>query len=217
KVHHWSYERRYQRTYSESRALERVALCRTFACFLLRIDSLHGALDCCDDVLIPHGRIQHHVVEGARGPVSVEVMADKFHAVAVHGIEQFVGFAFAFSRCHGAPKFFRARSIEKNVECVRPVAQKVGRAAAHENAVALLGRFAEYLAYEGDHAIGVEGVHGGEWSASFKAAAPEDPGQAMKTAVQALFATPDHRMLNVSEFGDFLGELLVPKLPAESA
>src|SRR5215467_6484005 len=50
-----------------------------------------------DDILIAHGRVDHHVIEGARWPVGVEVVLDIGDAVFVYVLDEVFGFGAALS------------------------------------------------------------------------------------------------------------------------
>ena len=79
----------------------------------------HGVEDGRDHDFVADGRVDHHVVETAGGPVGPEVVFYKFNAVAIHGVDQFFGFFFVVPDPAQAPQLFRPGGVEEDVERVR--------------------------------------------------------------------------------------------------
>jgi hypothetical protein len=59
--------------------------------FRSTLNHLHGVKNGLDDGIISNGGVDHHVVEGARRPVSVKVMFDEGDALAIHRIDILFG------------------------------------------------------------------------------------------------------------------------------
>ena len=84
---------------------------------------MHGVENGLNYRVVPDGGVEHDVVEGAGGPVGIEVVLHVGDALAIDGIDQFVSFRPAVAFGHGAADFFGARSVEEDVECVGVLAQ----------------------------------------------------------------------------------------------
>jgi hypothetical protein len=177
---------------------------------------MHGVQNRLDYCFIPHRCVDHYVVEGAGGPVGVEVVFDKGYAFEIDGIDEFFGIRLLVAILPQAAQLFGARRVEENVKSVRLFAQEEGRAAADYNGITFLGDSWRDLFHQRDHAVGIEGLIA-QRRTTLVAAAPESFGQAVETAVHALIAAHDGGAVDVGEASNLFGEKPVPEPPTQAA
>ncbi len=101
-------------------------------------DHSHGVEDCVDYRFISYCCVDHDVVEGAGGPVGVEVVFDVGDALTVDGIDEILGRRLGAALLPDAADFFGARSVKKYVEGIGLLAQEERRAAADYDSIPFL-------------------------------------------------------------------------------
>src|SRR6202034_1212810 len=94
-------------------------------------DQPHRVPDGLNHRSVSHRSIEHEVIEGARGPVGVEIVFYVSHALAIDRIAPFDGILFAVAISQDAPDFFGSRSVKKNMERAGILAQEIRRAATN--------------------------------------------------------------------------------------
>src|SRR5271168_4707164 len=169
-----------------------------------------------DYEFVPEFGVDHNVVEGAVGPFLAEIVADELGAVAIYLGDQLLGFFFGFADGFDAADFFFVGGVDENVEGIGAFAQKVGCAAADDDAIAARGDvFNDFLEHL-DHAIGVKDAGVAEAERSFITAARIHFEETIEEGVHALVATLRFAVVNIGGAGDFGGDFLVPEFPAEA-
>src|ERR1700733_4381484 len=169
-----------------------------------------------DYELIAEFGIDHNIVERAVRPLLAEIVADEIGAVAVHFGDELLGFFFRFADGFDATDFFLVGSVDENVEGIWAVAQKIGRAAANDDAIAARGNvFNDFLQHL-DHAVGVENARVAQTERSFITAARINFEQTIKKGIYALVAALCFTVVHIGGAGDFGGDFRVPEFPAEA-
>src|SRR5437016_4599311 len=97
------------------------------------VEFAHGAEYGGDDILIAHGRVDHHVVERAGRPIGAEVVFDEFDALPVDIIHQFFRFFVALADLSQSANLFGAGSVEENMESIGTLPQEIRGASSDEN------------------------------------------------------------------------------------
>ncbi len=169
-----------------------------------------------DHELIAEFGVDHQVVEGAVGPLGVEIVADEGGALAVNFTDELQRFLFGFADRFEAADFFVNRGVGEEVEGVATAAKKIGGAAAHDDALAARSDILDDVVKSGDHAIGVEGGALGDGKRAFVTAAGVHLEQAIEQIVDALVTALRGALVDAGDRGDFGGEVAVPKLPTET-
>src|SRR5207244_12844926 len=168
-----------------------------------------------DNVFIADRCVNHHVIQTAGRPVGVEVMFHKDDAILVDRVHQFFGCALAPADFSQTSELLRARRIQKDVKRIRPLAEKIWRAPAHDDAISRSRSVFHDLLPDRHKAIGVKNVGAGKRHVSLVASPPEHFGKAVKSAVHALVTTRYCRGIDPGNLGDLFGQLMIPKFPAE--
>src|SRR5579872_6482476 len=101
------------------------------------------------------------------------------------------------------------------MEGVGPLAQEVRTASPNHDRVALKGNLVHSLLHHQHHAVGIEDLAAESGGIALVTAAPEGLGQSVKSAVHPLIAAHDRGRLDVGEAGNFLGDQVIPDLPAQ--
>ena len=142
-------------------------------------------------------------------------MFHKGDAILVDRVHQFFGFALAPADFMQTAELLRARRIQKDVERVRPLAQKIRRAPAHDDAISRSCSPFHDLLPDRHEAIGVKNVSAGKRHVALVTSPPENLGKAVKSAVHALVTTRYCRGIDSSNLGYLLREFMVPEFPAQ--
>ncbi len=142
-------------------------------------------------------------------------MFHKGDAILVDRVHQFFGFALAPADFMQTAELLRARRIQKDVKRVRPLAQKIRRAPAHDDAISRSCSPFHDLLPDRHEAIGVKNVSAGKRHVALVTSPPENLGKAVKSAVHALVTTRDCRGIDAGNLGDFFGQLMIPEFPAQ--
>src|SRR5580700_1863137 len=143
-------------------------------------------------------------------------MADEIGAVAVHFGDELLRFFFGFAYGFDAADFFFVGCVDENVEGIGAVAQKIGCAAADDDAItARSDIFYDFLQHF-DHAIGVEDPGPTNSESALVTAARVNFEETIEEGVHALVAALRFALIHIGGASDFGRDFLVPEFPAEA-
>src|SRR5690348_16382557 len=168
--------------------------------------------DGVDDTLIAEFRVDHQIVERARGPFLAEIVANEGGAFAIDLREEFASLFFVLAEQAQAMELLVHGRVDEKMSGVGAIAQNPRAAAADDDAVAARGDVVDDALEHHDHLVRVKALDG---KRAFVAAAREDVEEAMQRALHAFVAALDFAAFDVAKARDFVGEFLVPKFPAE--
>ena len=194
-------------------AFARFQLFRRF--FLAPVGGVDEAENGFDGGVLARGGVEHGVIEMARGPLGVVIMADEGGALLVHGVNQLPGLGFIFHFGQHALVFQLARGVEEDAESIGAIPQEIGGGPADNDALARSAAACDDLLGEMDQAVGVHDVGIGQDDAALVAAAPEDLGQTVEPGIHALFVLLADFGADFGQRGDFRGQGVVEQFPAE--
>src|SRR2546425_11360500 len=118
-------------------------------------------------------------------------MFHKDDAILVDRVPQFFGFALAPADFRQTAELLRARRIKKDVKRIRPLAEKIWRAPAHDDAIPRSRSVFHDLLPDRHKAIGVKNVGAGKRHVALVTSPPAHFSKAVKRAVPALGTTRD--------------------------
>src|SRR6202048_1818289 len=181
-----------------------------------RIDGFHEIQDHADDDLIADCSVQHGVINGAVRPFDSEIFLDEIRAFPVHRIDKLLGFILALSASYHAPHLGFPRSIKKHAQSVWAVPEKMLRSSADDDRVPSFGHILYYTFCHLHDAFAVYQLEFMSVEASFVTAAQKRFEQPVVERISSFLSTLDDVLGALSDFRDFLGEQLIPQLPAQS-
>src|ERR1700734_1830170 len=182
--------------------------------FLQSGDAVEYGLNRC---FLTDRRVDHEMKALPVGPFDAKILLDESCPVAVHGFGQVYGFALAFSARLQPPDFRVKRSVNKYVKGIATALQIIGGSTAHNHALATFGRiFHNPLRHFAD-AFGIRHLQPGSIQTAFKTAAHEGLEETVQQGISLFLVFLHHSIVAIHLPGNFVGQQLIPKLPAEPA
>src|ERR1700694_1007783 len=84
--------------------------------YVLALERAHAVEDGRKNVFVSNRGVDHHVIEGPRGPISSEIVFHEQNTFAVYGIDQVFRVAEAPAQTLNSPQFFRTWRIKKHMK-----------------------------------------------------------------------------------------------------
>src|SRR5271166_1882359 len=156
------------------------------------------------------------MIQFARGPFHVEILANENDALAVDARDFFHSVGFAFARGLKAAQLLFQWSIDEHMKRVVAIPQKEWRSPSDDHRVPFRRGAIDHPLHEAHHAVGVEMIQAIDGDALLKAAAHEDFHEAVKQGIAAFVEALDRRLIDSCEARDFASQLGIPELPAEA-
>jgi len=157
------------------------------------------------------------VVEAAGAPVLLIEPADDGGAALVEGREMLVGVLGLVREGFDEPLALGAGgSVDEDMKAAGMAGERAGRAAADENAVALLGGVENLPMDERKHALGVEDLVLGDAGRGIAGVVPEGLAVAVVPGIEALVEFGGHLGIDAGDAGRSADQLGVKQAPAKA-
>ena len=150
-------------------------------------------------------------------PFDAEIFLDESCPVAIHGFGKLDGVTLALPAGLQPPDLPIKRRVDKYVKGIASALQVVGRAAPNDDALAAFGSTFHHALRDLSDAIGICHLQPRGIQTTFEAASHESPEQPVEDRIPLLFVFLHHSAVALHQPGDFVGQQLIPQLPAQAS
>ena len=179
------------------------------------VEAFHQIHNHVNDGLISDGGVDHGVINGAVRPFDMEILLNEIGALAIDGIHALLSFFLSFAASHEAPHFVFSWSVKKHSQRVLAVPEKMLRASSDDDRVSGLRHVLHHTPGNLRNTFAVNQVELVGIEAAFITAAQKGFEKPVVEWVGFLLPVRHDGLGTIGQPRDLLGELLIPKLPAQ--
>src|SRR5580692_68723 len=167
--------------------------------------------------LLPNRRVDHEVKAVPVRPFDAEIFLDESCPVAIYSFGKLDGVTLALPASLQPSDLAIKRRVDKYVKGIATALQIVGRAAPNDDALTAFGSTFHHALGDLPDAIGIRHLQPRGIQTTFEAASHESLEQPVEEGVPLLFVFLHHSAVAFHQPGDFVGQQLIPQLPAQAS